>query len=127
MVGECEMGQQFAFQAIDKAVSTQQRQVIPRCMTLAQTIRQKVPDAPYAAAITDYARLAFTTKRRRRSMITHIVLLQPKPETSNEVMNTVVKQVQALQEAIPGIIDVQVGENRSNNHQGYTHGFVVIT
>jgi len=57
MVSECEMAQQFAFRAIDKAASTQQRYVIPRCVILAQTIQQKVPDMPYAAAITDYAHL----------------------------------------------------------------------
>ena len=58
-------------------------------------------------------------------MMIHIVLLQPRAETSSEEMNAVLKQVQALQEAIPGIIDVQIGENVSKNHQGYTHGFVM--
>ncbi|SRR6266496_1275563 len=58
-------------------------------------------------------------------MITHIVLLQPKVETSTAEMNTALKHVQALQRAIPGIIDVQIGENLSSNHQGYTYGFVM--
>ncbi len=57
MMGEFELAQRFAFQAIDKASSTQQLYVIPRCMTLAQTIQQKVPDKSYATAITDYAHL----------------------------------------------------------------------
>lgn len=58
-------------------------------------------------------------------MITHVVLLQPKEEISSEEINTALKQVQALREAIPGIIDVEIGENRSTNHQGYTYGFVM--
>ncbi len=58
MMGEFEMAQQSAFRAIDKALSTQQLYVIPRCMTLAQAIQQKEPDKSYASAITDYARLA---------------------------------------------------------------------
>ena len=58
-------------------------------------------------------------------MITHIVLLQPKVEVSSAEVNAVLKQVQALQGAIPGILDVQIGENRSTNHQGYTYGFVM--
>lgn len=58
-------------------------------------------------------------------MITHVVLLQLKSEISSEEINAALKQVYALQAAIPGIIDVQVGENSSTNHQGYTHGFVM--
>lgn len=58
-------------------------------------------------------------------MLTHIVLLQPKPETKEEQIATALNQVKALQEAISGIIDVQAGRNISNNHQGYTYGFVM--
>ena len=58
-------------------------------------------------------------------MITHIVLLQPKPDISHAEINAVLKQVQTLQETIPGIIDVEVGPNRSMNHQGYTYGFIM--
>jgi len=58
-------------------------------------------------------------------MMTHIVLLQPKTETSVEEVKRALEQVRALQEVIPGIIDVQVGENRSKSHQGYTYGFVM--
>ena len=58
-------------------------------------------------------------------MITHIVLLEPKMETSIEEVKSALEHVQALQKVIPGIINVQVGENRSTNHQGYTYGFVM--
>ncbi len=58
-------------------------------------------------------------------MITHVVLFQPKAEISKEEITVVLRHVQALREAIPGMIDVEIGENRSMNHQGYTYGFVM--
>jgi riboflavin synthase len=58
-------------------------------------------------------------------MITHVVLLQPKADISSEEINAVLKQVQTLQETIPGIIDVEIGQNKSINHQGYTYGFIM--
>ena len=58
MMGEFELAQQFAFQAIDKASSTRQLYVLPRCLMVAQTLQQKAPDKPYAVAITDYADVA---------------------------------------------------------------------
>jgi hypothetical protein len=58
-------------------------------------------------------------------MITHVVLLQPKAGISSEEINAALKQVQALQTAIPGIVDVQIGENSSMNQQDYTHGFIM--
>lgn len=58
-------------------------------------------------------------------MITHVVLLQPKPEVTSEEIATALEHVRALQKEIPGIIDVQIGKNMSNYNQGYTHGFVM--
>ena len=58
-------------------------------------------------------------------MITHVVLLQPKSEVTDDEIKTALDHVRALQDAIPGIIDVQVGKNMSNYNQGYTHGFVM--
>ncbi len=58
-------------------------------------------------------------------MITHVVLLKPKAETTPDEMRQVLAQVQVLQQQIPGIVDVQVGENLSMSHQGYTHGFIM--
>ena len=55
LMGAGEVAQQFAFQAIDKAMTTQQWYVIPRCLTVAQTLQQQKPESPYAAAITEYA------------------------------------------------------------------------
>jgi hypothetical protein len=58
-------------------------------------------------------------------MITHIVLLQPKIEVTDDQIMTALDHVKALQKAIPGIVDVRAGKNRSNYHQGYTYGFVM--
>ena len=56
-------------------------------------------------------------------MVTHIVLLQPKPQKpAYEITNTLA-QVEALQHTIPGIVDVQAGKNMSDYNQGYTYGF----
>ena len=58
-------------------------------------------------------------------MVTHVVLLQPRPEATAEEMQAALSHVEALQRAIPGIVDVQTGENLSANQQGYTYGFVM--
>lgn len=59
-------------------------------------------------------------------MITHIVLLQPKAGISHTEMTTALDHVQALQQAISGIMEVRVGKNlNSTNNQGYTYGFVI--
>ena len=58
-------------------------------------------------------------------MITHVVLLKPKDETTPDEMRQVLSQVQTLKQSIPGIIDVQVGENLSMNQQGYSYGFIM--
>jgi hypothetical protein len=58
-------------------------------------------------------------------MLTHVVLLQPKLETTEEQITMALNHVSALQKAIPGIIDVQAGRNISNYNQGYTYGFIM--
>ena len=58
-------------------------------------------------------------------MITHVVLLQPKSEVTVIEITTALDHVRALQDAIPGIIDVQAGKNISDYNQGYTYGFVM--
>ncbi len=58
-------------------------------------------------------------------MILHIVLLQPKPETPLGEIHTALEQVKTLQKTIPGILDIQAGENRHQNPQNYTSGFVI--
>ena len=58
-------------------------------------------------------------------MITHVVLLQPKHEVTDNEITVALNHVRALQDAIPGIIEIQVGKNMSTYNQGYTHGFVM--
>src|SRR5260370_26977528 len=59
-------------------------------------------------------------------MIIHTVLLSPKPETSQEEIATALSHVRELQQTIPGILDVQAGENlNGSNSKGFTHGFVM--
>jgi antibiotic biosynthesis monooxygenase (ABM) superfamily enzyme len=58
--------------------------------------------------------------------ITHVVLLQLKPETTEEQVLAALEHVQELQQKIPGIISVHVGKNLNTTHnQGYTYGFVM--
>ena len=58
-------------------------------------------------------------------MITHVVLIQPKVSTSNEQISVFLERVLTLQEEIPGILSISVGENRSNYHEGFTHGVIM--
>jgi quinol monooxygenase YgiN len=58
-------------------------------------------------------------------MITHVVLIQPKISTSNAELSAFLEHVQALQEKIPGILSISVGENRSDFHGGFTHGIIM--
>ena len=58
-------------------------------------------------------------------MILHILLLQPKPETTAEEMQIILEKVKALREKIPGIVEIQASANRNTFNQGYTYGFVM--
>ena len=58
-------------------------------------------------------------------MIIHVVLLQPKPETTAEDLAAVMEQARALQEKVPGIVSMQAGVNQNPNNQGYTYGLVM--
>jgi quinol monooxygenase YgiN len=58
-------------------------------------------------------------------MITHVVLIKPKHSTTNEQLSAFLDQVQSLQEKIPGILLISVGENRSEFHEGFTHGIIM--
>lgn len=59
-------------------------------------------------------------------MIIHTVLLDPKPEATQDEITTALEHVRDLQQVIPGILDVQAGENlNSPKGQGYTYGFIM--
>jgi hypothetical protein len=66
------------------------------------------------------------TSKGAFGMLTHVVLLKPKAEITEGEVITALDHVQALQQAIPGIVSVEVGKNlNESNNQGYTHGFVI--
>ena len=58
-------------------------------------------------------------------MITHVVLLQPKVETTDEEIARALTQVQALEQVIPGIVAIAVGKNLSTYHRGFTYGIIM--
>ena len=55
----------------------------------------------------------------------HVLLLQPKPETTEEEMEAVLSKIEALQHKIPGITKIQAGKNRNPNNHGHTYGFIM--
>lgn len=58
-------------------------------------------------------------------MISHVVLLQPKPETTTEEMEAALNHVREMQAQIPGIAAIETGKNMSANHKGYEYGFII--
>jgi quinol monooxygenase YgiN len=58
-------------------------------------------------------------------MITHVVLIQPKVSISSAELSAFLANVLALQEKIPGVLSLSVGENRSDYHRGFTHGIIM--
>ncbi len=58
-------------------------------------------------------------------MIEHVVLLQPKASTTNEELTALLKRIKALQQVIPGILSISVGENHSIYHGGFTYGVIM--
>jgi hypothetical protein len=59
-------------------------------------------------------------------MIIHTVLLNLKPETTEDEIKVALDRIRDLQQVIPGILSVQIGQNLNHsNNQGYTYGFVM--
>ena len=58
-------------------------------------------------------------------MITHIVLVQPKADTSEDALFNTLEHVRELQQVIPGLLSVNTGKNRSQYHNGYTYGIIM--
>ncbi len=61
-------------------------------------------------------------------MITHVVLLQPKSDVTEEQIATVLAHVQNLRSIIPEIQSVQTGKNLNRDeskNKGYVYGFVM--
>ena len=58
-------------------------------------------------------------------MIAHVVLLEPRPETSDEELAAVLERVRALREVIPSIVAIAAGRNLSASHGGFTYGVLM--
>lgn len=58
-------------------------------------------------------------------MITHVVLLLPKPGVTKEELESAMEKVKALKQKIPGIVAIEAGENKNPNNQGYTYGILM--
>ena len=57
--------------------------------------------------------------------IMHIVLFQFKPDAAPEAVQTVMDELRALKDKIPGILDISCGVNFSDRAKNFTHGLVV--
>ncbi len=66
MMEEFPMAQDFAFQAIDKALATRQDYVIARCRELAQMLQKKERGKSYASALTNYIHFVATESEGAR-------------------------------------------------------------
>ncbi len=56
------------------------------------------------------------------SIVTQVILLRPKAETTDQALSTFFKAVHNAQPHIPCLVTVSTGENRSDAHRGFTHG-----
>ena len=63
-LGDFDLTQTYAFQAIDKAIETHQLYVISRCRELATTILKREKHEPHASAIAEYAQITFEAYKR---------------------------------------------------------------
>lgn len=58
-------------------------------------------------------------------MVEHLVLFKVKAGVGEEAIAAMKQALQGLQEAIPGILEITVGDNFSERSQGFTHGLLV--
>lgn len=58
-------------------------------------------------------------------MIEHIVVFKVKDGLTDAQKEDVLNSIRSLKDRVPGIVDLQVGENFSERSQGFTHALVV--
>lgn len=58
-------------------------------------------------------------------MVEHLVLFKVKPGVSDDAIEAMKQALRGLQEAIPGVLEITVGDNFSERSQGFTHGLLV--
>ncbi|WP_235401357.1 Dabb family protein [Rubrobacter aplysinae] len=55
----------------------------------------------------------------------HVVLFTMRDDVSGEDTRDLISSLNALEESVPGVVDLSVGEDFSGRSGGYTHGLVV--
>jgi len=58
-------------------------------------------------------------------MIDHLVFLAVREEASQEDVEDLIASLRGLKDAVPGVVDLSIGENFSPRSGGYTHGLFV--
>ena len=58
-------------------------------------------------------------------MIDHLVFLEVREDASPEDVADLISSIRGLRDAVPGVVDLSVGENFSERSSGYTHGLFV--
>jgi len=59
------------------------------------------------------------------AIVTQVILLRPKVETTDEVLAAFFKAVHSSQKHIPCLVAASTGENQSTAHRGFTHGILL--
>jgi hypothetical protein len=58
-------------------------------------------------------------------MIDHLVFLVAREDASPEDIEDLISSIRGLNDTVPGVVDLTVGENFSERSGGYTHGIFV--
>ena len=58
-------------------------------------------------------------------MIDHLVFLAVREDASPEDVEDLISSIRGLEDTVPGVVDLSVGENFSERSGGYTHGLFV--
>jgi hypothetical protein len=58
-------------------------------------------------------------------VIDHLVFLSVREEASPEEIEDLISSIRGLKGAVPGVVDLTMGENFSPRSGGYTHGLFV--
>lgn len=58
--------------------------------------------------------------------VDHMVWFKFKPEVSEDRIDDLMQQLEALQGVVPGILEIRTGKNFTQRSQGHTHALVVI-
>lgn len=66
-----------------------------------------------------------TPNQQQIQIMTHVILLAPKADTSDKDLEKLFQAAHALKKHIPCLLAIAAGENHSTGHRGFTHGIVM--